>query len=105
MPAPLGWVLTFLYVVFAWVLFRADSFDAALHIYSGLLGLAPQGAGSGWSLIAVAALVAIVGPTAWDLAHKTPPARLAAGGVAVLAVVALFKMADGGNRQFVYFQF
>jgi alginate O-acetyltransferase complex protein AlgI len=105
MPAPLGWALTFLFVVLAWVLFRADSFDAALHIYQGLFGLAPRGTGTGWGLVAVSALIAVVGPTAWEAAHKTPPARIAAGAFAALAVVAMFRLADGGNRQFVYFQF
>lgn len=31
--------LTFLSVTFAWVLFRADSFEAAARVYSGMLGL------------------------------------------------------------------
>jgi D-alanyl-lipoteichoic acid acyltransferase DltB (MBOAT superfamily) len=33
-----AWALTFLAVVTSWVLFRSDSFDAALTIYRGMLG-------------------------------------------------------------------
>jgi alginate O-acetyltransferase complex protein AlgI len=32
------WGLTFICVVFGWVLFRAESFDAAIRIWSGMLG-------------------------------------------------------------------
>jgi alginate O-acetyltransferase complex protein AlgI len=34
-----SWFLTFLCVVLAWVLFRADSVDSAVRIYNGMLGL------------------------------------------------------------------
>ena len=33
------WGVTFLCVVFGWVLFRADSFDTAMHIWGGMLGV------------------------------------------------------------------
>ena len=33
-----SWALTFLVVVLAWVLFRAESFDAAVEIYRGMFG-------------------------------------------------------------------
>ena len=34
----LGWACTFAFVHFAWVLFRAEDFDAAMRIYAGLFG-------------------------------------------------------------------
>jgi alginate O-acetyltransferase complex protein AlgI len=36
---PLRWLLTFLCVMVAWVVFRADSLTTAMHIYKGMLGL------------------------------------------------------------------
>ena len=36
---PLRWALTFLCVMIAWVVFRADSMATAMHIYKGMLGL------------------------------------------------------------------
>jgi alginate O-acetyltransferase complex protein AlgI len=104
-PAPLGWALTSLFVVLTWVLFRATSFDAALAIFKGLFGLAPKGSGFKWRTIAVAALVATVGPTAWAAVHRLPPRRLLAFGFALLFVLVLLKIGDDANYEFIYFQF
>jgi len=38
-PAALGWGATFASVTFAWVFFRAESFDRALDICKGMIGL------------------------------------------------------------------
>lgn len=46
------WLLTFLGVVFGWVLFRSTSFDSALHMMAAMIGL--QGAGS-WEIAQQAA--------------------------------------------------
>ncbi len=105
MPQLLGWALTFLFVAFSWVLFRAPSFDAALAIYKGLLGLNPAGAGFKWRALLPAAAVAILGPTAWAMAWKLPPARWLAVVTAILFVLVLFKIGDDANFEFIYFQF
>ena len=105
MPQLLGWALTFLFVAFSWVLFRATSFDAALAIYKGLLGLNPAGAGFKWRALLPAAPVAIIGPTAWAMAWKLPPARWLAVVTAILFVLVLFKIGDDANFEFIYFQF
>jgi D-alanyl-lipoteichoic acid acyltransferase DltB (MBOAT superfamily) len=104
-PAPVGWVLTSLFLVLTWVLFRAPSFDAASTIYKGLFGLAPWGTGFKWRTIAIAALVATIGPTAWTAVHRLPPKRSVAFGVALLFVVVLLKIGDDANYEFIYFQF
>ena len=39
LPRAVGWMLTFLGVTIAWVLFRADSLGAAAEIYKGMAGL------------------------------------------------------------------
>jgi alginate O-acetyltransferase complex protein AlgI len=105
MPAPLGWFLTFLFVTLCWVLFRATNFEAALAIYKGLFGLAPLGTGFKWRALLPAAAFAIIGPTAWALVHKLPPARWLAVLTAVLFVLVLFKIGDDANYEFIYFQF
>jgi alginate O-acetyltransferase complex protein AlgI len=105
MAKPVGWALTMMFVMLAWVLFRAPSFGAAIRIYEALLGLGPVGAGFKWRAIAAAAAIAILGPTAWVLAHKAPPSRWIALIVAALFVVALFKIGGDGNYEFIYFQF
>lgn len=35
----LGWFLTFIFVMIAWVVFRAESMHAAIEIYKGMLGM------------------------------------------------------------------
>jgi len=105
MPAALGWLLTFVFVALCWVLFRAPHFEAALAIYKGLIGMAPVGTGFKWRALVPAAAFAILGPTAWTLAHKMPPARWIAVLAGVLLVIVLFKIGDDANYEFIYFQF
>lgn len=105
MPAPLGWALTFLFVVLCWVLFRAQTFEAAIAIYQGLIGLNGLGTGFKWRAIAIAAAVALIGPTAWAFVHGVKPYRWVAIAFAVVFVVVLFRIGDDANYEFIYFQF
>ncbi len=104
MPAALGWLLTFLFVMLCWVLFRATSFEAALAIYKGLgpctLRHRFQMAGA-----AAAAAFAVLGPTAWALVHRLPPARWLAVLLGLLFVIVLLKIGEDANYEFIYFQF
>lgn len=105
MPALLGWVLTGLFVVLTWVLFRATSFEAALGIYKGLFGLTEPGSGLKWRALLPASAVAILGPTAWAAVHRLPPRRGLAILFGLLFVVVLLKIGDDANYEFIYFQF
>jgi D-alanyl-lipoteichoic acid acyltransferase DltB (MBOAT superfamily) len=105
MPAALGWLLTFLFVVLCWVLFRATNFQAALAIYKGLFGFGPIGTGFKWRALVPAAAFAIIGPTAWNLVHKLPPARWLAILCGLLFVIILLKIGEDANYEFIYFQF
>jgi D-alanyl-lipoteichoic acid acyltransferase DltB (MBOAT superfamily) len=105
MPAAVGFLLTSLFVVLTWILFRAASFDAALILYKALFGFAPWGSAFKWRTIAIAAAVATLGPTAWAAAHRIPPRRGIAVAVAVLFLLVLLKIGDDTNYEFIYFQF
>ncbi|MBM6580613.1 MBOAT family protein [Microvirga sp. BT689] len=105
MPRPAGWALTLLFVMLTWVLFRATSFEAALRVYEGLVGLGGADPSIKWRTILIAALVAVLGPTAWTFVHRLPPRRWIAIGFAILLVVVLFKIGDDANYEFIYFQF
>jgi alginate O-acetyltransferase complex protein AlgI len=105
MPPLAGWACTFLFVTVTWVLFRATSFDAALRVYAGLLGLGPEGDVFKWRMIAIAALVALAGPTAWEFTHRIRPHPWIAALFAVAFVLILFKLGDEANYEFIYFQF
>ena len=105
MPALAGWAFTFAFVVLTWVLFRATTFESALLIYKALFGFAPLGVRFRWRTLALAAAVAIVGPTAWAAVHRLPPWRSIAIAFAILLVSVLLKIGDDANYEFIYFQF
>jgi len=105
MPAALGWLLTMLFVMLAWVLFRAPSFEAAVRIYEGLFGLASLGSEFKWRAIAIAAAVACLGPTTWTVMKRIRPHPSIAVGFAVLLMAVLLQIGDAANYEFIYFQF
>jgi alginate O-acetyltransferase complex protein AlgI len=105
-PILVSWLLTFFFVALMWIPFRAPDIQAAWAIYEGLFH-----AGSvrsslfPWQLIAIAAAVAIIGPTAWTLVHKLPPWHSVAIVFGVVLVAILFKIGSDVNYEFIYFQF
>jgi len=105
MPTLAGWAITFAFVVLAWVLFRSTTFESAILIYKALFGFAPLGIGFRWRTLALAAAVALVGPTAWAAVHRLPPWRSIAVAFALLLVFVLLKIGDDANYEFIYFQF
>jgi alginate O-acetyltransferase complex protein AlgI len=105
LPPALGWALTFLFVVLAWVLFRAPSFEVAGQLYAVMAGAAPLGAALKWRLLLPAALFAMVGPTAYDIATNARPSRWLAIALALGFVALLLKLGDEQNYEFIYFQF
>jgi alginate O-acetyltransferase complex protein AlgI len=105
MPPALGWLVTFIFVMLCWVLFRAQTFDAAMAIYKGLVGLNGLGGGFKWRALAIAAAVAIIGPTSYALSEKLRPTPWLAVLLAIVFVLVLLKIGDDANYEFIYFQF
>lgn len=105
MPSLLAWLLTFTFVMLTFVLFRSETFDMALHIFSGMLGLSGFGGTFLWSTTAVAACVALIGPSSWELVNKLKPSPWLVAVTALALTVILFKLGDDVNYEFIYFQF
>jgi alginate O-acetyltransferase complex protein AlgI len=105
MPALLGWALTFLFVALTWVLFRAETFEAAARLYTAMAGFAPLGTGFKWRMLVIAALVAMIGPSAWTLSQRFAPRPWVAVLLAVAFTVVLLKIGEDANYEFIYFQF
>ncbi|TDR89963.1 MBOAT family O-acyltransferase [Enterovirga rhinocerotis] len=105
MPSALGWLLTFGFVVLAWVPFRAESFEAAFVLLRSLVGFAPLGRFADWSMILVAAALAVIGPTAYDLTRRLPPRIWVAVGAALLFAAVLVEVGSDANRDFIYARF
>jgi len=108
MPLILGWIITLLFIIFSWVLFRADSFSTAIQIFSSMLGLnglvlckIPN-----TILLIMAALLAIIGPTSQRFSLELfRPFRLLAVPVAMLFVYLLLLIGGDSPSEFIYFQF
>lgn len=108
MPPALGWGLTLLFVLLAWVLFRAPDFGTALRVYAGMAGLEGWGRvriEAAW-LLAAAWAVALLGPTSQKAALERAPPRAWLAGAAGLALAGLLLLAGGRvPNEFIYFQF
>lgn len=126
----LGWLLTFLCVVVAWIVFRADGMNTAMSIYKGMLGMhgAPASAFSEFGkvpfrkpeffqLMLVAIVICLTLPPTITLERWIPHPKSMAGrpvmarlSTVVLAIgtFALFAWCVsklGGYSPFLYFQF
>lgn len=127
--AVVSWGLTFLCVVFAWVFFRAVTFDGALRMVSAMLGLGgadiaagthvllwnaglPIGTAIGWvaALLAMAVLLPnsnAIGERVLALARSRAELRgLAAGaGLAACAMLVVLNTTRDAVSAFIYFNF
>jgi D-alanyl-lipoteichoic acid acyltransferase DltB (MBOAT superfamily) len=113
LPRLVGWAATLLFVVLAWVLFRAPDFATALRVYAGMAGANGWGhfrVEGRWVLLAGAA-IALIGPTSQQVALErlranTGAAALAGAALAGAALAGLLLLAGGRiPNEFIYFQF
>ncbi len=107
MPRAAGWLLTMLFVLCGWVVFRSASFAAA---GSMLMSLAGNGGLSGslreGMLLSTAAVVSAAVPSAHEIINGPKHRHPALAAVlAVLAVYCLLKVGEGAPSTFIYFQF
>lgn len=109
LPSPIAWALTFAFVVVLWVPFRAPDFDSAMRIWGGLTEIQQfdhrLASPAQWSLIGIAFVVSVAGPTAWTLAQNM---RLSFGtslAAGTLGALVLLGLSGVGSQQFIYFQF
>jgi len=107
MPKALGWLVTMLFVLIGWVIFRARSFAVAISVLMSLLG---RGGTVGnlqeIKLLIAAALASALIPSAHEIIDglKIPYPALAVGAAA-LAVFCLLEVGEGAPVSFIYFQF
>ena len=110
MPKPIGWVLTLAFVMFGWVIFRADNLETASAIMRSMVGF------NGFSFnlpdinppgqILYYALPAFIGPTSQRLAtHWLRPRPIYAAIVACALFYLALRAGDGNYSEFIYFQF
>jgi len=108
MPPLAGWALTLLFVVATWVLFRSPDFATAARVLAGMAGA--HGVGhvhvDNAALVAIAALVAVLGPSSQDAALTRLRPSLWFAVPAGAALVFLLLLVGGRiPNEFIYFQF
>ncbi|PLX92979.1 MAG: membrane-bound O-acyltransferase family protein [Desulfuromonas sp.] len=108
LPRWSAWLVTFLFVNFAWVFFRAKSFSDADKILSGMLsfqGVAlPEGIKSNavtW--VVVGMLLTVFAPNSMELARRFKPTWAVTIFTLILALAAIFNLEQ--VSEFLYFQF
>jgi alginate O-acetyltransferase complex protein AlgI len=128
MPQILGWFLTFNFVNFAWIFFRAKNFDNAIDVVKGLLGLngilLPSGLapvvgfltrygvkfGEGdWSITMIAFLIiflilSILFQNSNQMLDDFNPSVAKLGFTVVLLVTSIFTIGSV-RSEFIYFNF
>lgn len=111
---PVGWAITMVFVFWAWIMFRAESLNGAIKIWTGMAGLSdssqivPYGVAdlSTGAWLLAGALIAAVGPTSQTVAFiKLRPVRGLATAGALIAVFLVLRLGEGANQEFIYFQF
>lgn len=113
MPRFIAWLLTFLFVHIAWVFFRAKTFDKAVYVLKGLIGLNGITVSNGWEIYAsiseTATMltlflgIAFFAKNSGELAQKFRPSIRYALITAVIAVYGILGM--GRISEFIYFNF
>jgi D-alanyl-lipoteichoic acid acyltransferase DltB (MBOAT superfamily) len=107
LPALLGWVLTFAFVVLTDVIFRAGSVEAAWNIFQGLAVPPDMASASRALIILVGAMCALLLPASQDIVAwlTERPKPVIATALGVLMVVLLVELGDRDSYEFIYFQF
>jgi D-alanyl-lipoteichoic acid acyltransferase DltB (MBOAT superfamily) len=107
MPAALGWLVTMLFVLAGWVLFRAADFATAASMLASLAGLhGTGGVFRGLDLIVVSALVSALIPSAHEIKDRLRwPYPAFAAATAVLAAYCVLEVGRGPPLSFIYFRF
>lgn len=111
LPHLAGWLLTMLFVMTGWVLFRASGFSEALSLLSSLYGangLEPSVSeyGANPAILGVAAIVAMLGPSSQEVALEWDYSRpWVAVASACLFFGCLVVAGSGIQPEFIYFQF
>jgi D-alanyl-lipoteichoic acid acyltransferase DltB (MBOAT superfamily) len=108
MPVLLGWVLTLLFVMAGWVLFRAPDFATAWAMLRGMAGLEGLGHVKVDHAVAfvIGTAIALFGPTSQQVALlRLRPVHWLAVPVGIVLLLLLLQSGTRTPSEFIYFQF
>jgi alginate O-acetyltransferase complex protein AlgI len=107
MPAAAGWLITMLFIIVGWVIFRAADFSSAAAILGSMAGLNGfDGKFSRAGLILAGLLVSVIVPAAYRVRSAwLIPHPAFAITTAILTFVCILEVGKGAPQSFIYFQF
>lgn len=110
LPAPVGWLLTMLFVIAGWILFRAPDGATFMSIVRSMIGLG--GETSSFSLrtdiLLETLLPCLLIPSSHEMLEimkRTGPRPIIVVSVAILAAYCVLEVGKGAPAEFIYFRF
>ena len=110
LPRILAWLLTLVFLMIGWVVFRSESLSTAYSILGSMFGgngfeFELENSPNRWFAL-VAFLIAVIGPSSQEITiHKLRAKRLYAVLLAGLIFYLTLNVASDGYSEFLYFQF
>ena len=105
LPSPVGWLLTMLFVIVGWVIFRAANFTAAYDLLMAMTGFnGLDGRIQGRTLLLCAAAVSLM-PSSHELIERLKPLPAIAAPLAVTFAFMMLHINTEAPVTFIYFQF
>lgn len=107
LPSPAAWLLTMLFVIAGWVLFRSPTISHAVEFLSVMVGAHGfSGKLTGGYVLLLAGLTSMLVPSSHDLMNKwLVPNTLVASAAAACLVYLVLYVGGGQPVTFIYFQF
>lgn len=107
LPSPVGWLLTMLFVIAGWVIFRAPHFTAAYDMLAAMTGFNGFGGRiEGRTLLLCAAVVSLLLPSSHALIERwIKPLPALAAPLALTFAFMLLRINTDAPVSFIYFQF
>jgi alginate O-acetyltransferase complex protein AlgI len=109
LPKPVGWLLLFIFLVFTWVIFRAEDMSTGADIMLSMISWSADSASQigevHWSKLVVAMLFATLGPSSTVVALDILNARKRYAVFLGLLFTYLVVKGAYEAKEFIYFQF
>jgi D-alanyl-lipoteichoic acid acyltransferase DltB (MBOAT superfamily) len=104
-PVVVAWLLTIGFWILTSPIFRAPSLPVVWNVYKAMAGFAPVGPMADWATIAVAAAVALIGPSSQAFVEKLRPRGWLVPVAAAATVAVVLAVGDHPSYEFIYFHF
>jgi D-alanyl-lipoteichoic acid acyltransferase DltB (MBOAT superfamily) len=110
LPAPVGWLLTMIFVIAGWILFRAPDMSTFMSIVTSMVGL---GGETGifsirTDILVETAVPCLLIPSSHEMLEimkRTGPRPIVVVSVALLAAYCVLEVGKGAPAEFIYFRF